>query len=304
MDEVKISIVTATYNRPDKLKHMIESILTQRYDNFELIVVDDCSSEENNLLNQKICGVDERIKYIHLLENKKQCNARNIGVKCSTGDWIRYLDDDDELYPNSLHLYNRYIQENPDIKVFTTRYKINNSVEGVDISKLDHPLDNWQIDTCCVIHKRECFDIAGGWNVNLKVCDDYEFIMRYYFYFKEEYKFIDEVCAVFNYDETSSYLFGLQDDYFEAFKIMADVFGKFCQVRKTVIVTDKNFDLRKYLYGMHSFFTVDVCSVLKDNSYDDVYICHNGELLREFFKMEYCFFNKIIKKNQDIIVRR
>ena len=104
------------------------------------ICKDDNSSNDNNKNNQQIINDfnDNRIKYIHLTKNKKQCHARNIGLTLCTGNWVRYLDDDDYLLDNCLCEYYNAIIENSTIKVFTTKYLCGNDIEGCNFSLLNN----------------------------------------------------------------------------------------------------------------------------------------------------------------------
>lgn len=95
-----ISCILTTYNRSQFLKRSIDSIVNQTYTNLEILIIDDCSSENIkkiiNLYN------DKRIKYIRHNINKGLAHSRNTGMKNSTGDYFAFLDDDDEWLPNKI----------------------------------------------------------------------------------------------------------------------------------------------------------------------------------------------------------
>lgn len=88
-----ISIIIPVYNKEKYIKETINSVLNQTYSNFELILVDDYSSDTSIDLIKKF--EDPRIKIISLLENKGVSNARNIGVENSFGRYVCFLDADD-----------------------------------------------------------------------------------------------------------------------------------------------------------------------------------------------------------------
>lgn len=94
MDEILLSIIIPTYNRSELLLRAVNSALAQTIKNFEVIVVDDCSSQPLNLPEHS------RLRIIRLPENQGVSAARNVGTKAAKGRWISYLDDDDELLPN------------------------------------------------------------------------------------------------------------------------------------------------------------------------------------------------------------
>ena len=96
----KISVIIPTYNRGNLLGNSIKSVLNQTYKNFEIIVVDDGSTDNTkSVVNQ---FKDERIKYIKLTENRGSSYARNIGIQNSNGKYITFQDSDDVYYPDKL----------------------------------------------------------------------------------------------------------------------------------------------------------------------------------------------------------
>ena len=93
MKDTLLSIIIPTYNRPQLLLRAVNSALAQTIEDFEVIVVDDCSSQPIDL------PPNPRLRIIRLPENKGGSAARNIGTQAAKGHWINFLDDDDELLP-------------------------------------------------------------------------------------------------------------------------------------------------------------------------------------------------------------
>ncbi len=98
MTDILLSIIIPTYNRPQLLLRAVKSALAQTIEDFEVIVVDDCSSEPINLPEHP------RLQIISLPENQGGSAARNIGLKAARGHWINFLDDDDELLPHTAEM--------------------------------------------------------------------------------------------------------------------------------------------------------------------------------------------------------
>ena len=96
----KISVIIPTFNRPELLKRSIKSVLNQSFQNFEIIVVDDGLEKRADKIIEKIN--DDRIVYIKHRKNKGVSVSRNNGVEISKGEFITFLDDDDEYYPEKL----------------------------------------------------------------------------------------------------------------------------------------------------------------------------------------------------------
>ena len=95
------SIILPTFNRAHMIHEAIKSVLNQTYKNWELIVVDDGSTDNTKEVVEEFVKIDKRIKYI-FQENKERSAARNNGIKNAKGDWICFLDSDD-IY-HTIHL--------------------------------------------------------------------------------------------------------------------------------------------------------------------------------------------------------
>ena len=115
MNDIKISIITPTYNRKEMLEQAIESVRKQSYNNFEIIIIDDCSTDGTDKFIQKYVN-DNRIRYF-----RNDCNMgpgynRNFGYCKSDGQYIIFLDDDD--YYTDSDFFNKAIDvfkyKNPD----------------------------------------------------------------------------------------------------------------------------------------------------------------------------------------------
>ncbi|OGM08897.1 hypothetical protein A2159_02760, partial [Candidatus Woesebacteria bacterium RBG_13_34_9] len=95
-----ISVIIPTYNRALTIKRAIDSVLNQTYQDFEIIVIDDRSTDNTEEV-VKIFN-DEKLKYIRHEKNKGGSAARNTGIKVAKGEYIAFLDSDDEWHPEKL----------------------------------------------------------------------------------------------------------------------------------------------------------------------------------------------------------
>lgn len=100
--QVQFSILCPTYNRSKLLRRAVESVLKQRFEDFELIVVNDGSTDETREVMESFS--DNRIVYVEHERNKGINAARNTGYNLARGHYIALLDDDDELAPYALQL--------------------------------------------------------------------------------------------------------------------------------------------------------------------------------------------------------
>lgn len=101
------------YKVENFLAESINSVLNQTYDNFELVLVDDCSPDNSPAICDEYAQKDARIKVIHLEQNGGLGNARNTGIEKATGEYIFFFDSDDIIDNNLLELLVNSLNENP-----------------------------------------------------------------------------------------------------------------------------------------------------------------------------------------------
>ena len=121
------SIIIPTYNRAHLISKTIQSVLDQTYKYFEIIVVDDGSTDNT----EEVIGLmnDRRIKYFKK-ENEERSIARNYGMEKANGDFIYLLDSDDIIYRNHLQLAYDFINKNKTVEIFFFPYEIINTNTG------------------------------------------------------------------------------------------------------------------------------------------------------------------------------
>ncbi|OJV90496.1 MAG: hypothetical protein BGO43_06515 [Gammaproteobacteria bacterium 39-13] len=121
----KVSIILATYNREKFLREAVISVLEQTYQDFELIIIDDGSTDNTRSLITEFS--DPRIQYKYQV-NKGRSNARNVGLQIARGHYITFLDSDDLYLPQKLALQIEFLDNNLQVgMVYTSAYCINES---------------------------------------------------------------------------------------------------------------------------------------------------------------------------------
>lgn len=101
-NEELVSIITPSYNCSGFVHETIESILAQTYKNWELLITDDCSSDNSREIISEYCARDPRIKLLKLDKNSGAGVARNNSIKAAKGRYIAFCDSDDRWYPEKL----------------------------------------------------------------------------------------------------------------------------------------------------------------------------------------------------------
>lgn len=127
----KISVIVPVYKVENYLQRCVDSILTQTYRDFELILVDDGSPDSSGTICDRYAQMDDRIRVLHQ-KNGGAAAARNAGLDLASGEWIAFVDSDDWIHPQYLSiLFQVAIQEGAD--VVTCRYElVKDSVKADD----------------------------------------------------------------------------------------------------------------------------------------------------------------------------
>jgi len=138
MSDILFSIVIPTYNRENFIVKTIQSVLSQSYSSFELLIIDDGSTDNTEKVVEKV--KDERIKY-YKKKNAERGSARNYGTNKAEGDYITFLDSDDLLYPKCLEEANLFIASNNAINIFHQLFEVKNTT-GKVIRSADYSNNN------------------------------------------------------------------------------------------------------------------------------------------------------------------
>lgn len=185
-----VSIILPTYNRSKKVGKAIESVLNQTYPYFELLVIDDGSTDNTE---QVVEGYDDkRLIYYKLPVNVGQSGARNQGMQLAQYDYLAFEDSDDLWRPQKLekqmqamqtaddkvglvyHSY-RFMAEGNTLSVMPDVDRHSTKMSGNIYAELLH--DNL-VGMPAMLIKRECIQKSGGLDESLKCLEDYDFVLR------------------------------------------------------------------------------------------------------------------------------
>jgi glycosyltransferase involved in cell wall biosynthesis len=107
-----VSIITPSYNSIKFIEETILSVLAQSYEEWEMIIVDDVSTDGSDKIVEEYVKKDSRIKFIRLARNSGASKARNRAIEEATGRYIAFLDSDDTWNPNKLEKQVEFLQKN------------------------------------------------------------------------------------------------------------------------------------------------------------------------------------------------
>ena len=180
-----ISIITPVYNSEQCVSYTIKSVLDQTYENWEMLLVDDCSTDKSLEIIRNYAQLDPRIKVFKNINNSKAFETRNVALRNAKGSFIAFLDSDDIWHPSKLEMQLEFMQINNYAFTYTafTRFvgspsntdKIINIVDKVSYNYL---LGNSVIATSSVIINKNIF---GYFEMQDVYYDDFlYFRMRYF----------------------------------------------------------------------------------------------------------------------------
>ena len=181
---MNISVIIPTFNRAHTVGRAIQSVLDQTHQPHELIVIDDGSTDETQAL---LASFSEHIVLIQNKTNGGVSLARNLGIQAATGDWLAFLDSDDEWMSNKLEQQKGVINSFQEAWLcHTNEIWIRNGVRVNQMKKhqkyggnvFENCLDICRISPSSVLIKKEVFEMVGLFDESLKVCEDYDLWLR------------------------------------------------------------------------------------------------------------------------------
>ena len=178
-----ISILMTSYNSQTHIKSAIESLVNQTYSNFELIVIDDASTDDTQNIITDLAKNDSRIKYIYLSHNVGTYVAKSIGLQKSKGEFVTCHDSDDWAHPLKIEEQVKPLLKNKKL-VFTTSQWVRLQEDGVYYARALSPLIRLN-PASPLFRKKIVLEKAGGWDL-VRTGADSEFIARLKLVFGEK----------------------------------------------------------------------------------------------------------------------
>ena len=179
----KVSVIIPTYNRAFFLSEAIDSVLNQSFRDFELIIVDDGSTDSTPHILRRWEG---RIRWMRQ-ENSGVSRARNTGIRAARGRYLSFLDSDDLWAREKLEVQVGFLDANPHYGVCYTDEVWIRRGRRVNPKKIHGKYSGWIFDRClplCIISpssvlmRREVLDVVGCFDERLPVCEDYDLWLR------------------------------------------------------------------------------------------------------------------------------
>jgi glycosyltransferase involved in cell wall biosynthesis len=189
-----VSVVIPMYNSQITIERCIKSVLNQTCDCVkEIIVIDDGSTDNGCEIVKKLSINESRIILIKQ-ENEGAASARNAGLKLATGEYIAFLDSDDEWFPDKLAIQTEYLLQHPDVYMLGGRYGKDNLANRIltEYRKIMHIKIKRQVfknffSPPTVIFRRKILDKVGYFDEKMRYFEEGSLFNRIVAYYKSVY---------------------------------------------------------------------------------------------------------------------
>lgn len=188
----KVSVIMAVYNAGDgkALKQAVSSVLAQKYENYELIICDDGSTDDTWEILQQISKWSDKVKVIHNEENRKAGYARNTAIRAATGEYIAIMDADDLIKENRLSLQAEFLNQNRAYGFVGSKGEFFIERPGDDgecywFCEKPQPRDflfSLPFVHASIMFRKQVLDVVGGYDCSKMAvrAEDYDMLLRIY----------------------------------------------------------------------------------------------------------------------------
>lgn len=176
-----VSIVLPTFNGERYLRQALDSCLQQSYSNWELIVVDDASSDTTPKILEQYCCADGRIRVVRHQVNRRLPAALNTGFSHASGEFLTWTSDDNLFRPEALAVMTEALGSQPEIGVVYANFTLIDEVEGLTRQITVGKPEQVAVSNCigpCFLYRRSVHEALGGYDERMFLAEDYDFWLR------------------------------------------------------------------------------------------------------------------------------
>ena len=178
-----VSIVLPCYNGADFLAQSIDSVIAQTFDDWELILVNDCSIDNSLEIMQQYAEKDGRIRIINNEHNLKLPGALNRGFREAKGKYLTWTSHDNRMAPTMLEEFVQYLDANPDKGLVTACYAAFSLKTSETLYEVHHPdpqlhLPLYNCVCYAFMYRREVLETVGEYDTTLFLVEDYDYWVR------------------------------------------------------------------------------------------------------------------------------
>lgn len=199
----QISIILPTFNGEKYICDAVNSCLNQTFTDFELIIVNDCSTDSTSSIIESFASKDNRIQIINNTSNQKLPKSLNIGFKRAAGKYYTWTSDDNIFDKNALEILHEKISKANSLDIIYTAYKIIDDQGNFVTNYGDFPeqLIFQNVVGACFLFKKEVYNHLNGFDESKYRVEDYDFWLRAIKHFK--FDFVNQILYTYRRHSTS-----------------------------------------------------------------------------------------------------
>ncbi len=182
-----ISIVLPVYNRVKYICQSIDSVISQSWQDWELIIVDDASTDRTGEIAEEYSRRDKRIRVIHNTENQKLPRSLNIGFENASGDYYTWTSDDNAYRKDALELMYHALEEDRSKDIVYCNYIVIDSEDYMLYDKETGPAERLPFENtigACFLYRKEVHEGLAGYDSGKFLAEDYDFWLRAYWKYR------------------------------------------------------------------------------------------------------------------------
>ena len=179
----KISIVLPTYNGEQHIRKSIESVLHQTFTNWELIIVNDCSTDNTESVILEYANKDARIRIVNNETNMKLPRSLNIGFSHANGEFLTWTSDDNAYHKDALECMYNALTSNADIDLVYADYNVVDMSGNIINEKIEADINRMSFHNvvgACFLYRKSIADQIGEYDPEFFLAEDYEYWIRVY----------------------------------------------------------------------------------------------------------------------------
>lgn len=175
----KVSIILPVYNGARYVRESIDSCLGQTFTDFELIIVDDCSTDETPEIIRSY--QDQRIKYVRNEANQRLPKSLNIGFALTTGEYLTWTSDDNSYLPEAIEKLLTVLKSTQADFVYADYFAFHNGdISTSEQINLPEPDELIRLNCVmgCFLYSRKVYEVVGSYNEDMELVEDYDYWIR------------------------------------------------------------------------------------------------------------------------------
>lgn len=261
-----VSIVLPVYNGEKFLAESIESCCRQTYERWELLIIDDGSSDNTEAIARSYAEKDERISYYRNSKNLKLPRTLNRGFSMAKGRYLTWTSDDNYYRPSAIEKMVDALQKSESEFVFAACLIIDENGKNIGENRAPkeyrHAIWSYNFIGACFLYSREVYKAIGEYDPRLFLCEDYDYWLRIFAHFRVEY--LDEELYVYRQHQGAL----SQTHKYQQYQVLEEVLKKNFDNKEDATMLDRFYlykglnrscSLQKSLYKKYRYMPKLIC---------------------------------------------